>query len=390
MPPLAEPISLEITLLDTDGVFSPSPQRVLVGVVEDEPPQVAIQLRGIGTAVTPDVRIPLQGTIQDDYGVVRAWAEVHATDNELRQLPIAIGPGGRVSAAIDFRALRDDEANRMELVPGEQHKLRLVVRAEDACDLDGSPNVGSGDQYELDIVTPDQLLAILEREEVGLRRRLEQIHQEMSDARDQLVRAKSENLLDDSAGLEPEEKRAAEASAESSDEETRRRQAQRQLLLRTLYVQRALLQSQKSRGELMGVAEEFENIYLQLVNNRVQAEDHKNRVRDEVAAKLRAIGTESFPALDESLAALEKKLNALAKSPDDPRLIDQARQAAETATQRADELLVALERVLEKLLKFESYAELLDIIRDLIKDQEQLIEATKEQQKKELLQRLLE
>jgi len=52
-------------------------------------------------------------------------------------------------------------------------KLFLAVRAADKFDLTGEPHVAAGDRYQLDVVTPEQLLAQLEVREVGLRRRFE-------------------------------------------------------------------------------------------------------------------------------------------------------------------------------------------------------------------------
>ena len=45
--------------------------------------------------------------------------------------------------------------------------------------------------------------------------------------------------------------------------------------------------------------------------------------------------------------------------------------------------------VLQKMLELETYNELIDIVRSLIKEQNELIEKTKEIRKKELLEDLL-
>ncbi|MDP6444407.1 MAG: hypothetical protein QF805_11500, partial [Pirellulaceae bacterium] len=64
-----QPLTLEVLLADHNNVLSEQPQRYLVGSVEDQPPKVNVRLRGIGSAVTPDVVIPIEGTIEDDYQV---------------------------------------------------------------------------------------------------------------------------------------------------------------------------------------------------------------------------------------------------------------------------------------------------------------------------------
>ena len=57
---LAGNLSLEVSLIDTDGVTSAKPYRIYIVGVEDQPPTVNVRLQGIGTAVTPDVLIAVQ------------------------------------------------------------------------------------------------------------------------------------------------------------------------------------------------------------------------------------------------------------------------------------------------------------------------------------------
>ena len=66
---------LLITMHDADGVENRDPFRLAVSAVPDQPPEVNVQLRGIGTAVTPQARIPLAGRLtgrlRAGRGVVR-------------------------------------------------------------------------------------------------------------------------------------------------------------------------------------------------------------------------------------------------------------------------------------------------------------------------------
>ena len=67
---------LMITMHDADGVENRDPFRLAdFCACPMQPPEVNVQLRGIGTAVTPQARIPLAGRLTDDYatgrGVVR-------------------------------------------------------------------------------------------------------------------------------------------------------------------------------------------------------------------------------------------------------------------------------------------------------------------------------
>ena len=137
--------------------------------------------------------------------------------------------------------------------------------------------------------------------------------------------------------------------------------------LRALRTQRSLVQSQKSAQEVLGVAASFDDIRLELINNRVDTEDRKVRLKEQIADPLRLVGETMFPELDRQLEDLQQKLG-------DPAASD---QAVDLAVQQSDNILLALDKVLQKMLELETFNELMNIVRSLIEDQEALIEKTK-------------
>ena len=182
-------VSLEVLLLDADNVATERPFRVFLTAIEDQPPQVEVSLKGIGSAVTPDVTIPIRGKISDDYGIQKTWSDVQVNDRgDERDRPFGLGKGGAVEQQIDFRHERTEKTG-LEIKPGD--KLFLAVKAADKFDLAGEPHVATGDRYTLDVVTPEELLAQLEVREIGLRRRFELIIDEMTQLRDSLLRVKA-------------------------------------------------------------------------------------------------------------------------------------------------------------------------------------------------------
>ena len=78
------------------------------------------------------------------------------------------------------------EAAELKLAEGQ--KLTLTIRAADLCDLGAGPNVGSGETWQLDVVTEAQLLTRLEARELLLRQRFEDIVQEMTETRNLLLK----------------------------------------------------------------------------------------------------------------------------------------------------------------------------------------------------------
>jgi hypothetical protein len=369
-------MALEISLLDTDNVATEQPHRVFLTAIEDQPPEVDVALKGIGSAVTPDAMIPLRGKISDDYGIQRTWSNVQVNESgDDQERPISLGKGGAVDHKVDFREERSAKTP-LEIKPGD--KLFLSVKAADKFDLAGEPHVASGDRYSLDVVTPEQLLAQLEVREIGLRRRFELIIDEVTQMRDSLLRVKA-SLSPGAASGSEDELRG------DNDLETRQltpeEKAQRASELRQLRVQRAIQQSQKSVGEVLGVAAGFLDIREELINNRVDTEDRKNRLKEQIADPLNKTCSDQFPRLDERLAALETKLREAMAG-------DAGAKAADETIDQANLVLSELEAVLAKMQDLETYNELLEIVRDLLKDQQKLLERTQQERKRQTLEEL--
>ena len=243
------------------------------------------------------------------------------------------------------------------------------MRANDKYDLQGDPNTGSSSQFTLDVVTPEELLAGLERRELALRQRFELILAEVQGMRDslQLVLESTSNAEEVNNSDEPEDS----ADEELSPAEKKLREES----LRLLRTQRAIVQSQKSNQESLGIANSFDDIRLQLINNRVDTEDHKNRLLEKISAPLRHICEVEFPSLDLSLSQLESNVGTDSLE----------NESAAKSLQQADIVLLQLTDVLDNMLELETYNELIDLIRDLINDQEQIGEKTIQERKKQVL-----
>jgi hypothetical protein len=387
---LDDNLTLDVTLRDIDNVVTERPYRIFITAVPDEKPRVEVALKGIGTAVTPDVVIPLKGTITDDYAVHKTWfdfevvpasvaAEGEAAKGTEHKQDFTLRKAGEVEASLDFRDLRS-QAEGVELKPKE--KLLLTVKASDKCNLDKGPNIGSSDRYQLDVVTADTLLSLLEAREIGLRRRFEQIIEEMTQARDFLNRVATPTA---DRGAEPDD---APAGKEAAKEKTASSSApgERTQSLRLLRTQQSLQQTRKSTQEVLGAAAAFRELREELINNRVDTEDRKKRLQDQIADPLQLVGETMFPELERRLEVLEKSLLAdlTAKRYD----VQTGTNEANAALAQANDLLAELEKILQHMLDLETFNELLDIVRQLLKDQDKLIEGTSNERQKGLLEDL--
>jgi len=346
--------TIEFTLHDQDNITSERPHRIFIGVVEDSAPDVEIVVHGIGNAITPMARLPIQGKIKDDYGVAETWFE-YQRNGEVLKLPFPLIGEDVENTALDFRDLRAIEPP-YELKAGQQ--ITVQVKASDKMNISGGPNIGKNDAIILEIVSADELIAILERREYVQRRTFEHVLDELTQTRDTLVR-----LRESLAGRD-------EDVLETSNDFTEEQKATRTQALSVLRAQQSLRQSEKSRQETIAVAESFYFLREELVNNRVDAEDRQQRLKDMIADPLISISENRFPDLD---LHLEKLLDDLA---------EKREATGEEVVESANLLLADLNKVLESMLDIESYNELIEIVRSLIEDQEDVIKETRKQRTK--------
>lgn len=379
-PRLNDNVLLEITLEDLDGVTSEVPYRAEILAFNDEPPRIRANLVGIGDAITPDARVTLEGTIEDDFGVAQAWIEVLPNDEDARLEPISIDQPPKLNAAVDFRDRRQDRERGYQLSTADGSKVRLLIAAEDRYDLADIPNRGQGDSYELEVVTPSQLLRRLERKEASQRRLLEQIYVELTDAHNLLVRVRGESTGTSDFG-EPGDEPAGETQNTELEDLGNAE-------VRLVFSQRAWLQLQKSRQEIQSVAATFDNIRLQLINNRVESEDRKQRLQQRIIEPLQELLDNRFGLADEKILQVQRAIEDRMKTTgqlDDPEIVDLTNSSIE----EMQLLLVDLDDILQEILKFESYNELLDVVRDLIKTQEELLKETDKERKRQAFEDIL-
>ena len=379
---LEEDVALAVTLHDVDHVSNKQPFRILIGAVADALPQITMKLQGIGSAITPQAVIPVAGRITDDNAVDEAWFHIlqiseveeppaaatpDASPSESQpapaipaehRFPIPLARGAEQQHRLDLRKHLRDTPRQIHLKPGQ--RIALTVRASDRYDLDDTPRVGSSDVFDLEIVTADQLISRLETAEITLRRRLRQVVDDLHGTRDSVVRVRStlDNVGPTDEGAEPEDE------VQDGSEVAQRTEA-----LRLLRVQRAAQDVLRSKEEVFGIGLAFDDIRAELINNRVDTTERIEHLQRGIADPLKGIVRDNYPPVLETLQTLESAL-------DDPT---QRVALARTVIQQLDELLLDLEHILKQILDLESYNELIDIVRSIIKDQEHLIDETEKQ-----------
>ena len=375
----------ELSLHDTDNIYNDHPARFVLAAVDDDAPRVDAQLSGIGSAITPQARVPFQGTAEDDYGIAKTTIELslqrppRPDGTSFQQLqhsyPFDLTDTRDINTELDFRKL--DQDKQLALLPGD--KLEIKVAAQDRSTLPGAPHRGESDSFQVDVVSDDELLKRLEHQELALRQRFELILGEMTDLRDNLIR-----LQDDLTAAPQVDSASAEISPDTGTDtppaEGGLSPQDRARAFRLLRIQQAQIQSRKSSQETLGVALSFEDILLQLLHNRIpKAEERKSRIKNRIVEPLREISNVDFPTLDNELELLESVQAETTKAAD---------TAAGTVSQ-ANAIVSKLESVLQEMVELETYNELVDLVRKLISDQEELSKETDKERKRRLLGPLL-
>jgi hypothetical protein len=368
---------LLVTVIDTDGVACREPYRVSLTMVPDEVPQIAVRISGIGTAATPDAVLPLVGEVTDDYGLNQMWFEYAVDNGPSGTRRLTVPSDGEVKLAgsfdLDLRAADDGEGRRaFTLQPGS--KITLSLRASDYYNLSSEPRAGSSPSFSLDIVTVAQLLALIERRELALRERYELIYQRVTDTRNLLARVE---LAEPAEGERENESAELSGNSEATaDEKGGQTQTPgvvpaRAVARRRLRVARAIQDIAQSGEEIVGVAEAFDDLHDQLTNNRIENPDLKSRLREQIAQPLHRIGELRMPQLRARIELVEKNiLEPVAASSDLIKSLG-----------LADEVLVEMRQVLDRMRELETYNELVAQLRGIISDQDEINRRTKETQK---------
>lgn len=353
--------TISIVPQDTNGISAQAPFRYFLGVVLDEPPELNIEIKGIGTSITPRAKLPVSATAQDDYGVtdltvsLTPAAATTDADQQAETKSAATSPdldrNGEAATVLDLKELVDNDTLN-DLVPGTA--VNLIGEAMDGYDLEGE-HITRSEVFRLEVVTPEQLLALLERRELGLRSRLEQTIDEMTSLRQTL------EML----------RRTGFDLAENATEDATRRAVQ----VRRLRAQQGGLQANKTSEELLGIALSLEDILLEMRNNRVDSVDRSERIATGVRDPIKA-------TVAGALATLRAQIKEVESVVGDP---EQGIARTAEAVSTAEQVILELNAILEKMLDLETYNEVLDLVRQLMDDQSDLTDDTKEERKKQVL-----
>lgn len=380
--PLPPDSLLRITLEDADQIVSPVPVRFTINAIVDQPPLVDTKLKGIGTSITRKARIPIVGTITDDYGIAAARFEYRIDDAADWQ------PRNFVNAPTDepreftLQRAQEEPFERFDVLPLDlsiKQRLTLTVAAVDACTVpsaipaaavDANPSKATaahrtqGLKFVFTIIPEEELLSMLYGRELNLRKRVEQIVTECKTSLKEL-QAQHEKL-GDWATLTSEKVPADDERSKAIS------------LGFNAAADRSLHGIRKNAVENAGVESAFAEIREELVNNAADTPAMLERLENKILVPLNGINTKSFPNVDGALGLFKLSLD---KNTDPTTPL-------ETSIDEMTSLIERLEEVLGEMAELARFDAVLEDLKKTIKAETDLLEETKRKRKEKAIKAL--
>ena len=408
---------LRITLEDRDQIVSPAPTRFTINGIVDQPPVVETRLKGIGSSITRKARIPVAGTVIDDYGVASVKFEFKVDDGAEWQQRNLANPPEEGTRTFSLQRNEQEIYERFDVQPLDlsiKQRLTLTVAALDGCTVPsmGLPhfqaNAGqtpdapqpsfahraTGLKFVLTIIPEEELLSMLYGRELNLRKRIEQIIAESKITLKEL-QTQHDLLKETPAARESADTDAATppattppansvpattvpattvpaATVQTSSTPTANR------LSLSAVADRSLHGIRKNATETAGVESAFAEIREELVNNAADTPAMLERLDQKILAPLNNINTATFPQVDGALGlfrlALDKELNP--------------RGDLENSIESTTTLIRQLESVLGEMAEMARFDAILEDLKKTIKSEMDLLEETKRKRKEKAIKAL--
>ncbi len=320
------PLNLELLLVAKDGGLASKPYFLSLGLLQDRPPRVNIRATGVGRLVTSVVRIPLTLGFQDDLGLravaLQAEWATPAGDEIKRgtrsfELPLPSSADG--SPLVDLELRHTAMLAELALPAGSQVRLRGHAQDNSA---DG-PQSGFSRWLTYQVVTPEELMY-----EIVRRQRAE--------------RDKFKAALDQQRSI-------ADPLAALVDAEQARPLAARHKLLTRQVVQ---------------VGRRLDETLQEMINNDLGSAPARELLKRDILEPLAELANATLPDVS-------RRLEGLAVRIDDASL-GQARQAHADA-------LAQMERILQRMAQWESFLDVVNQLREVIRLQTGVLQATEQE-----------
>lgn len=341
-----------IDLEDTLKLTSRRPTTFGLRIRADREPRVRVRLIGVSGMVVPKARIPFSCRVSDDFGITDLAAHFQWRGDDPQR------PEGK--GDFQFESIKPD-LGKTELALDsalelESHNiptgsgLTFHFASPDNDNISG-PNLGRSSDFLVRVVTEEELRTDLLRREKEQRQEFER-----------LVKG-AEDLLTDTKALEAATREADSLSQEQKDQ---------------------LMQMQKKQKVYAtntgAIAERMTSIAIEVDNNRLEEAEGKLKTRlQEIIKPLRELSDKDMLEVVQSLDQVRRQGNVVA---------DRNKAVTESLAQQ-EKTIEKMKQVLALMVKSEGYQEAVNLLYEIQKGQQNVLDLTiKEQQ--ERIRRILE
>ncbi|MFA7002476.1 MAG: hypothetical protein WC429_00435 [Verrucomicrobiia bacterium] len=318
---------VRIGLEDVEGLRAERALTLMLDAQPDRPPLARLTLSGIGDKITPVATLPLAAEARDDFGVAALSLATSTNNTTWQSQPLAGAALGNAEVRLETRLPVEP------LRVAEGSVLNLRVEAADAATPAGR---GQSQSLALRVVSAAELMADLNRRQKEYRAEFERLtrkHREALDAL-QVIRQRA------TAGKQPD---LVQLSPLVADE-------------------REVGNGCQTMSEL------FRRILDEMQNNRVSTSAEQERLRARVVEPLADVSRLLLESVVAQLSTATPNLSA-------------AQEQAQAAYER-------MRAILAEMMRGETLSDAIAALREILKEQSQLNEATRKALEEEL-QRLL-
>ncbi len=353
--PVSSNSTLRFFLHDEDDVTSATPESLRVRGIPDKPPVIGTRTKGIGNSITRRAVIPMTGTIQDDYGLQSAGFQFLVDDEtEWRPRPFRnVFPTGAAAYRLgEGDASKPEQFSVQPLDLTEGQTLAVAVVAADGCTIP-KPNATRAEPIVFRIVSNEELLALLYSREINLRRRFEEVIQELQRVKEDLQFHEdvARRVEDDGANSKSEDRIGLTTCATRCGNRLRRQS-----------------------NELTAVAESFEEIVAQLINNAIPPQQLAEAMRTDIVRPLLAVTEEPMNMADRSVS--EFRVAATSGKA--------ASQLVAGSIRDVSSVIAELRGILESVRDMAEFHEALRDLKDILEEQQRILNETKREQNNDL------
>ena len=314
-------------LIDEVGLENRQPVRFSVRVVEDEAPRVRMNVVGAGAMITSEAVLPIELEFSDTYGLATSEVTYVLSRDDAKEEVVPL-PDFRPRVTTFQTSLRWPVAS-VGVVAGEA--LTLAARASDFNDVTG-PSRTETPGVTLRVVTREELLAELARREQEYRADFERLVDSQEQLRGGLLTA----IRSFQAGS-----RGESLAAELAPLERRQRNI---------------------AGSVNVVRQQFERILTEMAVNQLDTLEARQRLGDGIIQPMTELSKRNLLTAADTIRQWSREATVEKAALIDPQQV---------------EILSQMRSVLSKMIQWEGYQEVVGLLRDIIRLQQELRGETK-------------